>query len=137
MFSDYLAYLKAASDLGDEGLEKIQSDRQCGTSGLLQCKIGGVSSFIIYQPVGYQDYILLGAVPQNVVSAGFLSVQRTTLNALFVIFLMMGAVIIILIILRGRRQSRRSITELRYRERRQRRKIRSLKSWRAARSPNR
>lgn len=117
VFSDYLAYLKAASDLGDEGLEKIQSDWQSGTSGLLQCKIGGVSSFIIYQPVGYRDYILLGAVPQNVVSAGFLSVQRTTLNALFVIFLIIGAVIITLIILRGRKQSRRSITELRYRER--------------------
>lgn len=117
VFSDYLVYLKAASDLGDEGIAKIQSDWQSGTSGLLQCKIGGVSSFIIYQPVGYQDYILLGAVPQNVVSAGFLSVQRTTLNALFVIFLMIGAAIITLIILRSRKQSRRNVTELRYRER--------------------
>lgn len=116
VFDNYLVYLKAASDLDDEALSRIQDDWESGTSGLLQCRIGNISYCILYQPVGYQDYVLLSAVPQDIISSGFLSVQKTTIGVLIVIFLMIGITIIIPIILRSRSQSRKDRLELQSRE---------------------
>lgn len=116
VFDNYLVYLKAASDIGEKRLKKIQEDWESGTSGLLQCEIGDVNQCILYQPVGYQDYILLSVVPQNVVSAGFLSVQKTTTNVLLIIFLLVGTAVIALIVVRSYKQSRKSKIKLQYRE---------------------
>ena len=117
VYSNYMVYLRAASDLGAEKLDKIQKDWENVTGGLLQCKIGGVNYCILYQPTGYLDYIMLSAVPQNALSGGFLSVQRTTMNVLLVIFLLVGATVVTMLILRGRKQSKLNRMELQYRER--------------------
>ncbi len=116
VFTNYLTYLKAASDLDDWILSEIHDDWLNENSGLLQCRIGNINYCILYQPVGYQDYILLSAVPQDVISAGFLSVQKTTVSVLIVIFLLVGTMVIAPIILNSRKQSRQSKMELQYRE---------------------
>ncbi len=116
IFENYLIYLKAASDLKEEELERIRTDWEEGKSGLLRCSIGDVSSCILYQPLGYQDYIMLSTVPRSAVSAGFLAVQKVTMNVLILIFLLVGAVIITFVILRSNSQSRKSRMELLYRE---------------------
>ncbi len=117
VFSNYLTYLRAASNLGNGRLAEIQKDWENGRHGLLQCGIGGVSYCILYQPTGYQDYMMLSAVPQSALSGGFLSVQKATMNVLLVIFLLVGAAVITFFILRGRKQSRLNRMELQYRER--------------------
>ncbi len=116
VFTNYLMYLKAVSDLKEDQLAEIQEDWLDGTSGLLQCRIGDVANCVAYQPISYQGYVLLSVVPQSAVSAGFLSVQKTTINVLIVIFLLVGLTTITLITLRSYRQSRRSRMELQYRE---------------------
>ncbi len=116
VFENYLVYLRGASDLDEESLAQIQSDWLNGRSGLTQCNIGGVSHCVLYQPVGYQEYVLLSVVPQSVVSAGFLSVQNATMSVLIVIFLLVGGMVVFPIVLRSRSQSRRNRTELQYRE---------------------
>ena len=117
VFGNYLTYLKAVSDMDEAGFDGMQSDWRGGVSGLVQCKLGGVSHCILYQPLGYQDYILLSVVPRSVVSAGFLSVQQITIGVLAVVFLLIGAMAVAPIILRSRQQSRMDRMELRYRER--------------------
>ena len=116
VFKNYLAYLDAASDLDEEGLTGLRSDWQNGVSGLIQCQVGGVSCCILYLPVGYQDYVMLSVVPQSAVSAGFLSVQKTTIIALAVLFLLIGATVFAVILSRSKKRSLRDQTELRYRE---------------------
>ncbi len=117
VYENYIVYLDAASDLSDKAVEQIKKDMENGNSGLLQCNIGKVSYCILYQPVGYQDFFLLSAVPQSVLSAGFLSVQKTTSNVIIAISVLIGAAIIVLIIMRSNKLSRKSKTELQYRER--------------------
>ncbi len=117
VYNNYLVYLRAVSDLGEADLARIQGDWAAGRSGLLQCQVRGVNYCVLYQPVGYQDYTLLSAVPQSVVSAGFLSVQQATTTVLILIFLLLGVTAVVLLILRSRRQSLRSKAELQYRER--------------------
>lgn len=112
VYDNYLVYLKAASDISDSSIAKIQKDWSEGKSGLLYCRIGEVDYSILYQPVGYQDYILLSAVPQSVVSAGFLSVQKTTTNVMIVLSMLIGAAVIVLLVMRYRKMSLKSRTEL-------------------------
>lgn len=116
VFENYLAYLKAASDLDEAHITQLQKDWALGNSGLLQCQIGGVSYCVLYQSVGYQDYLLLSVVPQSAISAGFLSVQKITMGVLIIIFLMVGSMVIVPVLLRSRKQTYQSRMEVRYRE---------------------
>lgn len=84
--------------------------------GIVNCKIGGVDYCVLYQPVGIQDYILLSAVPQSVISAGFLSVQKTTTNVMVVIFVLIGAAVVSMILLSNRSESLKNRAEIQYRE---------------------
>ena len=117
VFTNYLTYLSAASDLTDEELSQIEADWQDGTDNVLRCTIGGLDCFILYQPLGYQDYTLLSTVSRSAVSAGFLSVQKATITVGALVFSLVGALIVTMLILRGQRISRRNRTELQYRER--------------------
>ncbi len=117
VFDNYLVYLEAASDLSEEKLAQVKRHWERKTPGLFRCRIGEIEYCILYQPVGYQDYVLLSVVPQNVVSAGFLSVQRSTMRVLVIIFFLIGVTVVALLIGRSYRQSRKSQMELQYRER--------------------
>lgn len=70
VFTNYLSYLHAGSDIGDEALDAIRNDWKIGKSGVVSCSIGGVDTYISYQSVGYQDTILLGIIREGDVSAG-------------------------------------------------------------------
>ena len=117
VFSNYLVYLQAVSDLSEEDLAAMAQDWAAGRQGLVRCEIGGVSHVILYQSLGYLDYLMLSAVPQSAISEGFLSVQKATINVLVVIFLLVGAVAVVLLVLRSNRLSRENRLELQYRER--------------------
>ncbi len=116
VFNNYLSYLGAVSDLDEAELAALRGDWANGVSGLRQCHIGGVNQCILYQPVGYEDYILLSVVPENVVSAGFLSVQKATVNALLFIFALIGVTVVALLVVRSHQQNRQSRRELQYRD---------------------
>ncbi len=116
VFSNYLTYLEAASDLDKEGLEKLKKDWENASLGLIPCKIGGVNHYVLYQPIGYQDYLLLSVVPENAVSAGFLSVQKSTVCVLIVIFALIGAAVLGPVIASSQKRFRQDRMELQYRE---------------------
>ena len=116
IFDNYLTYLNAVSDISDEKLGQIKNDWKEGKSGLLQCNIGDISYCILYQPVGYQGYIMLSVVPQSAVSAGFIEVQHTTTGMLIAIFLLVSVTTVTIVIIRNYKQSRKNKMELQYRE---------------------
>ncbi len=117
VFSSYLVYLQAASDLSEEALRDMQEAWRAGQSGLVQCRIGDVVNCVLYQPVGYADYMLLSVVPRDVMSAGFVTVQKTTSIVMGVIFLLLVGVLCSLFAGSNQRLRRRSRAELQYRDR--------------------
>lgn len=117
VFDNYLTYLGASSDLSKEELEQIRRDWETKREGLLRCKIHGEDHVILYQPVSYHGYILLSVVPQSVVSAGFLQVQRATMLVLIFIFLLVSGTGVILVVIYNRHRSRQNEAELAYRDR--------------------
>ena len=116
-FGNYLSYLNAGSDLGGQRLAEIRQDWENGVSGVVRCEIGGVSHFISYQPVGYEECILLGIVPESAASASMLEIQKATVDVLTKVSVLLGALIVVWIVLSYRQKTKKSALELRYRER--------------------
>ena len=116
IFSNYISYLRAASDLGEEGISALEKEWADGKSGVVSCKIGEVNYYLSYQGVGYQNCVLLGIVPESVASAGLLLIQRETTNVLVRTFVLGGAIIILWMLYTYWRRTRRSAAELKYRD---------------------
>ena len=116
-FGNYLSYLNAGSNLGDQRLAEIRQDWENGVSGVVRCEIGGVSHYISYQPVGYEECILLGVVPESAASASMLEIQKATVDFLVKVSVLLGALIVVWIVLSYRQKTKKSNLELRYRER--------------------
>ncbi len=113
---NYLSYLRTCSNLDEAALDQLCLDWKRGGSGVFRCKIEGVSHYLSYQPVGYQDCILLGVVPEAAASTSLLQIQHATIDVLVKIFLLLGVFIVSFLISLGRRQTKKSVLELQYRE---------------------
>ncbi len=113
---NYLTHLREDSDLSSEEVERIYEDWKQGRSDVVRCKIDGMIHYVSYQPVGYEDCVLLGIVPEAVASSSLLRLQRATVDVLVKLFLLVAAVLLVWLIYRIRRLSRKNTLELRYRE---------------------
>ena len=116
VFGNYLSYLKAGSSLDQEALDKIRQDWENGVSGVSRCEIGGVAYYISYQPVGYEDCILVGVVPEAEASASLLKIQRATIDMLVKVAALLGLMIFAWVVYTYRQKTKKSTLELRYRE---------------------
>lgn len=115
-FENYFFYLSAGSDLDEKTLDKIRRNWENGVAGVVRCKIGGVNHYISYQPVGYQDCVLLGIVPESAASESLVQIQRATVDVLVKIFLLAGLLLLVWIIQSYRKKTKKSVLEILYRE---------------------
>ena len=113
---NFVAHLRAVSDMKEEKLAQILQDWKDDRGGVARCSMEGVGQYLFYQPTGYQDYMLLSIVPEDVVRAGFQMVQVITIYVLLVIFLLIGVTVIVRFVIANRKQTRNSRREILYRE---------------------
>lgn len=116
VFKNYLSYLSVGSDIGEEDLKQMSEDWENGISGILRCHIGQEDYYISYNPVPNADFVLLGIVPDAVVSAGMSQVQSITIDMLVKIFILIGSIVIILLIYTFSKKAKKNTMELYYRE---------------------
>ena len=81
---NFLAMLKKYSDLNSEEISAMREDFRQGRSGARIVRLGSVKYYLLYEPAGVQDWIMLGIVPAGVVNASMSNLQSTT------VMLMMG-----------------------------------------------
>ena len=81
---NFLAMLKKYSDLNSEEISAMREDFRQGRSGARIVRLGSVKYYLLYEPAGIQDWVMLGIVPAGVVNASINNLQSTT------VMLMMG-----------------------------------------------
>ena len=116
VYANYLSYLRAGSDLSTEELESIQEDWENGRSGVVRCKLGDVSSFVSYQPVSYQNCVLLGVVSDKAAGVSLRQIQKATIDVLLKIFMLLMALVVMQSAYRIRQNKQKNMAELQYRE---------------------
>ncbi len=111
-----LAMLRDDSDLDEEAVDRILEDFRGGNSGAALFEADGIRYYLIYESVNFEDWIVVGIVPADVVNANMNRLQFTTL---ILVSLMVGgaAVVLLYYVIRRHRQNlRKKDTELLYRD---------------------
>ena len=107
-----LAMLRDDSDLDEKALDRIQEDFRTGSSGAALFEADGIRYYLIYESVRFEDWIVVGIVPADVVNA---SMNRLQVSTLILVSLMVGGAAVVLlyyVIRRHRRNMRKKDTEL-------------------------
>ncbi len=77
-FNNYLARLEEKVHFKKGEFEKIVKDIENGREGTKQYRLNGEEYYLIYMPVKFQKYVLIGSVPQEVVNESMSILQWST-----------------------------------------------------------
>ena len=111
-----LAMLRDDTDLDEEAVDRILEDFRGGNSGEALFEADGIRYYLIYESANFEDWMVVGIVPADVVNASMNRLQSTTL---VLVSLMTGgaAVVLLYYVIRRHRQNlRKKDTELLYRD---------------------
>lgn len=116
IFSNYLTYLEAGSNLTSEEIDDLRQAWEAGEKGVIVCTMGDTDYYVSYRPLGYENYILLGVVPTDAVSGSLRGVQKMTVDVLVKIFAIIPAIILLQVYITLRRRLKKSKAEIEYRD---------------------
>lgn len=116
VFSNYLTYLKAGSNLSEAEINDLANALRSGQTGVQICTLNGIEYYIAYLPLQYEDYMLLGVVPSSNVSGSLRAVQEMTIDVLMKVFVIIAIVAAIQVFFYLRQRSRKSKAEIEYRD---------------------
>ena len=108
--------LREYSDLSKEEIDAIQEDFLQGRSGAAVFGSGSTNYYLVYEPVNFDNWIVLGIVPTNVVNASMNTLQYSTLLVVAGAAIALITALTVFFIRRYRRSLSRKDTEILYRE---------------------
>ena len=109
---NFLAILRQYADLDSDELAALQKDFKDGRSGAKIVKMGGRKYYLIYEPVGIQDLVMLGIVPTDVVNASMNRLQTTTFIIIAGVFSCLGIFLLVWLFRRTRISLKRKDKEI-------------------------
>ena len=109
---NFFALLEKSESTTEEQLQAMKADFRAGKSGNMVFDIGGELYYVVYEPANFQDWIVLGIVPTDVVNAGMNKLQSTTMLVVSGITLALAVVVLILIVQQNRMKLKQKDTEL-------------------------
>ena len=113
---NFLAILKKHSDLGDDEISALQKDLKEGRSGATIVKLGKNKYYLIYEPTGIQDWIMLGIVPTNVVNASMNRLQANTLLIVGGVSFTLAVLLLVMFVRSAQIKMKRKDKEIHYRD---------------------
>ena len=113
---NFLAMLKTYSDLDEEEISALQQDFMRGNSGAVAFCIADTRYYLVYEAADFDDWMVLGLVPTNVVNASMNALQSSTLFLVGGIASILVVVLTVVLIQRYRRSLTEKDQEILYRE---------------------
>ena len=113
---NFLAMLRKHSNLSANELEDLHTDLLQGKSGVTTVRIEGKNYYLVYQPMAYEDWMLLGIVPTSAVNAGMNSIQLLSSLIIASLAIVFIAAFAVYFIRRYRRNMMKKDNELRRRD---------------------
>ena len=114
--SNLLAYLGAGTDYNNMSATDLPDHWQTGQRNVTSCTLDGQRYYLIYQPVGFADWMLAGLVPVSVVNDNLHKFTLVTLLVMGSLFGMITFGLIIMVMLNVHRRMRENTLELSLRE---------------------
>ena len=111
-----LAVLREYSDLTEAQMQDLANDFAKGVSGNREVTLGGTKYYLVYESTGIQNWIMVGAVPVDVVNAGMNQLWLRTVQIVAFIALAIALMILLMVMHRSRTKLRRQNTAILYRD---------------------
>ena len=106
------ALLEQSERTTEEQLLALQKDFQAGNAGATVFDFHGELYYLVYESANFQDWMVLGVVPTEVVNAGMNKLQATTMLVVSAIAIALAVVLILLIIQQNRLKLKQKDKEL-------------------------
>ncbi len=110
---DYLHRI-GSFDTGD--LEAVVSGIFAEESGDMEFTQGGDTYYMVYMPIGFRDWMLMGIIPKSAVSENFDAMQVWTAVLLCCVCVSIALCVIVLLVQRSRQQLEEKSVDIMYRE---------------------
>ena len=113
---NFLGMLRDRSDMSEAQLGQLQTAFTNGDSGVTTFALNDVSYYLVYESAGFEDWIVLGAVPTRLVNASMNRLQASTLAVVAALAAVLAVALVYFLWQRYRASLRERDTELLYRE---------------------
>lgn len=102
------AFLKECDHMTEETLDAVRRDFKQQSGGAMTVKYHGKTYYFLYEPTGFQNWMMVGMVPADIVNASMNHLQNLTFITVTAIAVLLAASILIMIV----RSSRRKLQEM-------------------------
>ena len=113
---NFLAMLRQRSSCTPEEIDTLQQDFLQRHSGAASFTLDNQGYYLVYESAGFQDWMLLGIVPTDVVNASMNRLQTSTMALVSAIAIILAGILILVLLRRSRLAMRQKDRELLYRE---------------------
>ena len=107
-----LALLEKSAHFTSKEIEALETEFLEGHSGNMVFEINNRSYYLIYEPANFQNWVVLGIVPTDVVNASMNKLQSTTMLVAAGIAGVLALVVLLFVIQQNRQKLRRKDNEL-------------------------
>lgn len=109
---NFFALLEKSKNVSAEKIDELQKDFYAGKSGQMVFDINGTNYYLVYEPANFQDWVVLGVVPTDVVNASMNKLQTMTLAVVSGIIILLALSVLIIVVHQNRQKLRLKDNEL-------------------------
>ncbi len=109
---NFIALMEKSKNVTAEKVAALQNDFRDGKSGQMVFDVNGINYYLVYEPANFQDWIVLGIVPSDVVNSSMNKLQTMTLVVVSAIIILLALVLLFLVIWNNRRKLKLKDNEL-------------------------
>lgn len=113
---NWLGFLQEHAQLSEKEFTGLTKDFKAGQSGSMRLKLNGTDFYMLYEPTGIEDWMLVAVVPTDIVNKNMDKLQFCTILLVGGIFAALGIVLILMIVRANGVKLKQKNTELLYRD---------------------
>ena len=109
---NFFALLEKSNSLTGEQMDALQEDFLAGNSGATVFDVNDKSYYLVYESADFQDWMVLGVVPADVVNASMSKLQSTTMIVVSGVAISLALMLLLLVIQQSRMKLKQKDNEL-------------------------
>ena len=109
---NFFALLEKSDHLTEATIADLEADFLAGNSGDMVFDVNGKDYYLVYEPADFQDWIILGIVPADVVNASMNKLQSSTMFVVSGISIALAMTLLVLVVQQNRQKLKRKDNEL-------------------------
>lgn len=104
--------IEKSKNIADDNIALLQKDFLEGNSGQMVFDINGTNYYLVYEPANFQNWVVLGIGPTDVVNSSMNRLQSTTIAVVSAIIIALAICLLFIVIQQNRQKLKLKDKEL-------------------------